>query len=307
MKYLTGISFLSVFLLLTGCQSFQEKIDSTQARLKVLQDKGLPDSVITPIRISIVAAQGEMKRNRGSEANKNLKLAIDAAKRAEDFLENSLTVKKPEIVARFNSIKSKVEKDLKTLHKHDADSLLATIDSLIKIDFVFKAERFLEKFEKDYPKMARAQFVADSLKPKVRGTWTFTETTKNTEDKNVNAIEKKIFTFSADGKSKFVEEKHGQSSSNLKEDWKFETWGTWDMKGDTVWVIANRFIQYKQTFWQFNELTKKWGHVNKENKFIDNKPNIIDADTLVKGKNDADIVKQNRYITYRDLVDEYKK
>ncbi|MDR0303426.1 MAG: hypothetical protein LBH98_01465 [Chitinispirillales bacterium] len=306
MRHLLVIS-LFIALLLVGCQSFQKKIEDTQARLMMLENKGLPDSLITPIRISITAAQGEMKRNRGGNANKNLKAAITAVKKAEEVLENSIETKKPEIIARYNSVKDKVKKDLRALHKYDADSALAVVDSFIKIDFVFKAEAFLEKFEKDYPKLLRAQFIADSLRPKVQGTWTFIETTKNSEDKNVNAIEKKIFSFNKGGNSKFVEEKHGQSSTNLKEDWKFETWGTWDMKGDTVWVIATKFIQNKQTFWQFNELTKKWGHVDNENKFVDNKPNVIEAETLTIEKNKDDIVKQNRYIIYQDLLDEYKK
>lgn len=307
MKRAFGICFLSVVLLFTGCKSYEQKVEGVQSRLKALEDKGLPDSVITPVRIAIVASQGEKKRNRGGEANKKLKEATSAVKKAEDFFENSLSVKKPEVAARFNSVREKVSKELKGLHKYDADSLLSEVDSLLKKDFVFKAERALEKFEKDYPKMARAQVLADSLRPKVRGRWVFTEVTKHQEDKNVNAVEKKVFTFEGNGKSMFVEEKHGQSAPNLKEDWKFETWGNWDMKGDTVWVIATKFTQHKQTFWQFNENTRKWGHMNNENKFVDGKPNEIAAETLTLDKNKDAIVKQNRYIVYRDLQDEYKK
>jgi hypothetical protein len=79
------------------------------------------------------------------------------------------------------------------------------------------------------------------------------------------------------------------------------------MKGDTVWVIATKFTQHKQTFWQLNESTKKWGHMNDDNKFVENKPNEIAAETLTIEKNKDAIVKQNRYIIYRDLLDEYKK
>ena len=307
MKRAFGICFLSVVLLFMGCKSYEQKLESTQSRLKAIEDKGLPDSVVTPVRMAIVASQGEKKRNRVGEANKKLKEATLSVKKAEDFLEKSLSVKKPEVIARFNSFKEKASKELRGLHKLDADSLLGAADSLLKIDFFFKAERFLDKFEKDYPKMVRAQVVADSLRPKVRGRWVFTETTKHQENKNVNAVEKKVFSFDGNGKSMFVEEKHGQSAPNLKEDWKFETWGNWDMKGDTVWVIATKFIQNKQTFWQYNELTKKWGHMNSDNKFVENKPNEIAAETLTLEKNKDDIVKQNRYILYQDLLDEYKK
>jgi hypothetical protein len=308
MKHLICISSLSPLLFLTACQSFEQKVSDVRNRLTVLETKGLPDSVVSPARLALVSAQDNNARNRGGEANKALNKALAAVKHAEEFLENTMTTKKPEVVAMYNALVTKVENDLRGLHKKDADSALHQIDSLLKIDFVFKAERFINHFEKDYPKMSKAQATADSLRPKINGsTWVFTETTKNTEDKNVNAVEKKTFKFNRDGTSYFVEEKKGQSSPNLKEEWKFETWGKWDIKGDTVWVIATKFTQHKQTFWQFNELTKKWGHVNTENKFVEGKPNVIDAETLTMEKNPADVLKQNRYITHQDLIDEYKR
>lgn len=309
MKHLIWISFLAAALFLTGCKSFEERTIDVRERLSALENKGLPDSVVSPARLAYVSAQDNKARNRGSEANSDLKRAEAAVVHAEEFLVNTINTKKPEVIGRFNIIVKNTEADLRGLHKKDADSVLSQIDSLLKIDFIFKAEKGINQFEKDFPKMKRAQFVADSLRPKINGsTWTFMETTKNTEDKNVNATEKKVFKFNRDGTSYFVEEKHGQSAPNLKEDWKFETWGNWDIKGDTVHVIANKFTQHKQTFWQFNELTKKWGHYDSDKKeFVDNKPNVIAAETLTSAKNPEDIVKQNRYIVYQDLIDEYKK
>ena len=308
MKHLIWVSCLAAILFLVGCKSFDERVVEVNERLSVLENKGLPDSVVSPARLALTSAQGNNARNRGGEANKDLKKAETAVANAEEFLENTLNTKKPEVVARFNKIVKNVDNDLRGLHRKDADVVLNQIDSLLKINFVFKAEKIINQFEKDYKKMTRAQFLADSLRPKINGsTWTFMETTKNTEDKNVNATEKKVFKFNKDGSSYFVEQKSGQSTPYLKEDWKFETWGTWDMKGDTVHVIATKFTQHKQTFWQFNELTKKWGHVDTKNQFVVGKPNVIEAETLTLAKNPEDIVKQNRYITYQDLLDEYKK
>ena len=62
----------------------------------------------------------------------------------------------------------------------------------------------------------------------------------------VKALEKKIFTFNKDGSAKFVESKKGQSSPALKEDWEFNSWGRWELIGDTVYLSVNRFKAVRQ-------------------------------------------------------------
>ena len=307
MKHFIYLSVLAA-LFLTACQSFEQRAGDVRERLAVLETKGLPDSITSPVRLALVSAQDNRARNRGGEANKALNKAVAAVKHAEDFLEKTLTTKKPEVAARYNTLVGRVEKDLRGMHKASADTIMRQVDSLLKIDFVFRAERIINQFERDYPRMQRAQHLADSIRPLINGTiWRFTETTKHAHDRNVNSVENKLFRFNRDGTSYFEERKQGQSAPNLRENWRFETWGNWDMKGDTIHLLATRFTQHRQEFWQFNELTGKWGHVNEQNQFVEGRPRVIAAETLTKADDPADIVRQNRFITYRDLLDEYTR
>ena len=308
MKYLIVISALTVALFLTACQPFEARFADVRDRLNALEGKGLPDSVIAPVRLSLVAAEGHRARNRGSDANKALREGLAAVVRAEDFLENSLSVKLPEIRKRRDALAARVNSDLRGLHKQSADSILQQIDSLLDIKFVFRAERVVKQMEDNFPRKQRSQHLADSIRPLINGTvWTYTERTTHAHDKNVNAVENKTFRFNRDGTAYFEERKQGQSAPNLRENYRFETWGTWDMRGDTIHILANRFTQHRQEFWQLNELTGRWGHINTDRQFIEGRANVIPAETLTMAVNPEEVVLQNRFIAYSDLLNEFTR
>jgi hypothetical protein len=306
MKYLVGIFALSAMLLLTACASFEDRAANVQQRLSVLEQKGLPDSVISPIRLSFATAQGAKQRNRGSEANKSMRAALEATKHAEVFLEKALTEKKPEVVARHSALSEKSANDLRGLHKRDADSLLERAKGFLDDDLVFRADNIISQLERDYPRMLRDQAIADSIRPRVQGTWVFTDTAKHTEDRSVNAVERKTFTLNRNGTARFVAEKRGQSAPALREEWRNETSGTWDLRGNVVHLIAERFVQHRQTVWQLNHQTGRWGHIDPgTSQFVEGRPRIIPAETLERDH--PDISRQNLFIPFRDLEAEYRR
>jgi hypothetical protein len=45
-----------------------------------------------------------------------------------------------------------------------------------------------------------------------------------------------------------VESKEGQSGTYLKEDWEFQSSGTYDFKGDTIMLSITRFASVRQDF-----------------------------------------------------------
>jgi len=61
-------------------------------------------------------------------------------------------------------------------------------------------------------------------------------------------MEKKVFIFNKDGSAKLVESKKGQSSQVLKEDYEFNSYGTYDLLGDTIMIFIKRFASVKQNF-----------------------------------------------------------
>ncbi|MCL2690475.1 MAG: hypothetical protein FWE57_11610, partial [Chitinispirillia bacterium] len=82
----------------------------------------------------------------------------------------------------------------------------------------------------------------------IPGEWVTETRTRSEANRDINALERKVFTFHRDGRVNLVESKRGQSGEFLREDWEFRSWGTYDMKGDTVMLSIDRFAAVRQMF-----------------------------------------------------------
>ncbi len=290
-KAISILSFLAL-VFLVGCGISDEKLDAANLRLDELLNKGLPDSLVSPAKVSLYAATESKKRGRSGEAKLDYTKGVAALDVAEAALEKAVTEKKPKVLADYSSNKEDVKKNLRGLHLKEADSLLAIVDSLLNISFVYKAENKMLAFDENYKSLKEQQKTADKIKRKVYGTWKYEVQASHSEDKSVNSIEKKVFVFYKNGKATFVEEKKGKSSPFLKEDWKFISKGTWDMKGDTIHVLTNKFACPKQTFWELHPKGNKKTWVKKNQPTYDS--------TVTDGS-------QDRFITLADLKEDYKR
>jgi hypothetical protein len=76
-----------------------------------------------------------------------------------------------------------------------------------------------------------------TIRPKLIGTW---QESVKPDGVQWNAVRKSVYVFKKDGSLEMSVEKKGQSSADTKEDWKFLSWGTWDMKGDTILMRVTR-------------------------------------------------------------------
>jgi len=305
MKYLVGLFALAA-LFLAGCQSYEDLSSNVEERFEVLLQKGLPDSLITPIRMPLTTARLDKQRKRSSDAQRNMKVALEAVVRAEKYLEKSLSEIKPQVVAARNSLAARAGNELRGLHKADADSIIAVVDSFLNINFVFRAQNVVQQFERNFAGMVTAQATADNIRPRVAGTWVYLDTAKHAFDRNVNAVDRRVFVLNRDGTGRFTSEKRGQSAPNLREEWRFETVGTWDLRGNNIHLHATRWSGSDQRFWQLNENTGRWGFMNHEtNQFIDNQPSIVAAETL--DSDHPDIAKQNLFISFDDLQRDFRR
>jgi len=301
-----AVFFALAALFLAGCQSFDDLSSNVQERFAALEQKGLPDSLITPIRMAFTTAQMDSRRNRNNDALKNINIALEAVIRAENYLEKSLTETKPQVIASRNALAARAEAELRGLHKADADSIIAIIDSFLKIDFVFRAQSVAAQLESGFAGMTAAQATADSIRPRIFGTWTHLDTSKHNFDRAVNAVSRKVFTFNRNGTGTFVSERRGQSAPNLREDWRFETQGTWDLRGSNIHLTATRWHGAEQRTFQLNENTGVWGHMNHEtNQFHNNVPIVIPEDELTS--DDPDLAKQNLFIGFSDLQRDFRR
>ncbi len=280
----------TVFVLV-GCGGGvdQKTLDDARQRLDLLKSKGVPSERVTEARVFLDEATRALEKNNKAPAKK----AADSLKvylaKAESYYQQEVASLGPKIDKdRSEGLKAKEE--LTSYQARKVDSLVAVIDSFKKMDWLLQASARGDSLRKLIPFLKEDEAKAARIKKLVPGEWVFTEKAKSVEDPKVNAVTTKTFQFGADGKIHLIEKKFGQSSPTFKEDWLFESWGTYGYKGDTIMLSINRFAAKKQMF------TRYWAA---ENKWKDEPGPTYDS-AITDGS-------QDRYVTYQDLKDDFKK
>ncbi len=236
-------------LFFVSCSVGEKEFSEATRRLDALREQDFPDSLISPISNNITNAKSSLKRHRSGDAKNSYKAAIVALEQAELIAQQNLTEKLPTLKSKLASQRSEADKSLTKLHLKAAQKLFHGADSLLNKKAFFTAEKHITKIDNHLADLAEQEERAKSLRKKVYGTWTFTQNIKNVEDKSVKAYHKKTFSFRKNGKASFIDEKKGKSASFLKEDWKFESYGTFDLKGDTVFLAVTQFNTPRFTTW----------------------------------------------------------
>jgi len=268
-----------------------KSLDDAQKRLDLLKSKGVPSEKMSEARVFLSTARTELEKNNKSPAKK----AADSLKvylaKAEGYYQQEVSTLGPKIdAAKKSGLKAKEE--LTSFQARKIDSLVSVIDSFVKMDWLLQANTRGEELVKMLPALKEDEATAAKMKKLIPGEWTFTDRDKSVEDPKVNALTTKTFQFGNDGKVHLIEKKLGQSSPSFKEDWLFESWGTYGFKGDTVMLLVDRFAAKKQLFTRLH--------------IIDGKPVWKDEpgptyDSLIKDGS------QDRSITYKDLKEDFKK
>ncbi len=292
MKKRIFFSAIAIAVVLTGCGVSKKQLDSASERLDKLTSSGLPDSLLFTAKSDLFDAKQAQKDNQGSLVKECYKRAIEAMENAESVLTQSLSEKKPQMVNRLAALKESAKTELTGMHQTAIDSVLDSINTLIEKDWILEAEKHASFADTLLASLKEQQVQATKLRGVILGTWKFEKHITSSVDYTVDAKEEKIFTFLPDGKATFVEQKKGKSGHSLKEDWRFESYGTWDIKGDTIHVKTSRFACVKQNF--------------EEEKMVNGKPVWEKAN---KPTYDSTITdgSQDRFVTYTSLMDDFKK
>jgi hypothetical protein len=250
-----GPLVLSV-ILLGGCSVSQRAIDDAQKRINELKAKGVPDSSLSDAVKYLYGASYAKQKDEKTMARKSMDSARILIAQAEAlYLENAVRMKPytDSVVA----VLSKARGEFTGLQLKKLDSAMTVIDSFVKKTWIYQIEDNSKKAIDFLPMLRFSEARAKELKERLPGEWVCTNVTKSDADKSVNAVEKKIFIFNKDGKVKLVETKKGQSAKNLKEDWEFQSFGTWDCFGDTINIFVDRFACVRQNFETLIEKDKK--------------------------------------------------
>jgi hypothetical protein len=264
-----------------------KKGPTIEQRIKALQDKGAPDSILSNAKIYLNQAQN-FRTGQAGKYKDSLKTSIAAA---EAWYEKTMSESKAYIESVRKTIMDR-KAQLSGLPLKDCDKLLLTADSLVKINWLIAARTEFEKIDAAMPFLLENQKKATELKPKIVGTWKAVNVLRPTEDEGAKykALETRIYAFGKDGAFSGSEEKHGQTTPFWKEDWKFLSWGTYDLLGDSIYLFISREKCAQQIYTQLNLKTNKW--VKKVEPLYDS--------TITNNKKD-------KFITYDDLKSEFKK
>jgi hypothetical protein len=280
-----------------SCGVSDAMLDNADSRIKALKAKGLPDSVLSRPQVHLYQARDAKKRSQYSdamgEARKAAKLLKKELARAEAYYQQKVSTLRPTVDSLIALIKENRD-SITGLPLKRYDSLSAIVDSFSKQDWLLQACARGEELVAAIPRFRADVARAAELKVFLPGEWVCIQKKKSTENKDINAVKRKVFTFGRDGKAKFVESMKGQSGLYLKEDWEFVSTGTWDLDGDTIHLFVDRFSSVRQNFERMYILdggkTKEW---RKE-------PQPTYDSAITDGS-------QDRFIAYADLKEDFKQ
>ena len=279
--------------LIAACSVSDRAIASAEKRINALKAKGVPDSALSPCLVYLYQAREMKKSHQAGESRAGMKmLRIELAK-AEALYRDQIANLRPTVDANLATINAARQRydglELKKL-----DSLTAVVDSFLRIEWLLQANTKAEEIIKRLPQFDFDSDRAKEIRPRLAGEWVCANKTTSKENKAINAVEKKIFIFEKDGTARLVENKKGQSGPYLREDWEFNSWGKWNVNGDTVRLFIDRFAAVRQNF---QRMYLSDGGKKKEWR---NEPQPTYDSTITDGS-------QDRFVTFTDLQSDFEQ
>jgi len=279
-------------LIAVAAISCGEKGPNAEDRIKALEAKGVPDSILSNVKLYLYNVTNYAKTGQagnGGRYKDSLKTGLSAA---EAWYEKTSRECKTYIESARKSIADR-KAGLTGLSLKDCDSILKIADSLVAINWPIQARLQFEKLDSKMPSLLDNQKKAAGIRPKLFGTWKNVHVLLPPEDEkgaHYKAVETSTYSFAKDGAFSGIEEKLGQSNQVFKEDWKFFSWGKYDLMGDSIYLFITREKCAKQIYTTMNLKTKIW----------ERKVQPTYDSTITNGKKD-------KYITFDDLKLSFKK
>jgi hypothetical protein len=239
---------LSVMMFIGACSVSQKTLDDAQRRIDALKAKGVPDSSLSTPLVYLFQAKDANQRGNKGLAHMSADSMLILIAQAENTYNENLVKMKPACDSMINLL-IQAKSKLTGLQAKKVDSAMKFIESFSQKNWIYQVENNAKLAVNEMvPQLVFNENRAKELRDRIPGQWVCTNVTKNAEDKTIHAVEKKIFTYNKDGSCKLVETKQGQSGQALKEDWEFNSYGTYDLLGDTIFMFIKRFASVRQNF-----------------------------------------------------------
>jgi hypothetical protein len=281
----------SLMCMIVSCSPSDGSLNNADKRIKDLKSKGVPDSALSPSLVYLYKARYSKEKSDWGNARDAAKQLRISLAQAEALYRDNISTLKPSIDSLVAIVRA-AKANYSGIELKKVDSLLGIVDSFASISWLLQAHTRAQQLVAAIPAFNFDSDRSKELRTRVPGEWVCTNKTTSKENKLINAVEKKVFLLEKDGKAKLIESKKGQSGPYLKEDWEFNSWGTWDVNGDTVRLFINRFAAVRQNFHRV--------HLEEGGKKISwrNEPQPTYDSTITDGS-------QDRFITFTDLSEDF--
>jgi hypothetical protein len=237
---------------LGGCGVSSQKLQQAQEKINTLKEKGVPDSSLARAQVFLYQARRAKEKGNSGHARKS----ADSLFTTLEEIENTYDTRIKNSKAQLDSLRSIIESakaNLSGLRENVLDSMVAVADSFATIEWYLQAANHYRHAISRLAMLDSCERRGEELKDEITGKWVCRQVTKSKVHKQVHAVQTKTFHFYRDGSAKFINEKKGQSSKNLKEDWQFISYGKYDCMCDTIRLLVNRFKITRQNFWERKE------------------------------------------------------
>lgn len=285
----TGLS-----LTLTGCSVNEETLANGQKRMDEFKALGVPDSALSSVKVYLFAARDAKQRELGSAARKAADSMNMAIKAVEAYYTNHVSKLQPTIDSLVQ-IGESARAQLSGLQVRKLDSLKMVVDSLGKAQRPVESEKVARRLAAIIPQLKADELKAAELRRIIPGSvWECLNRKSSEINKEVNSLEKKVFTFGRDGKAVYVESELGRSEKDAKTDYEFVSYGSYDFAGDTLVLFVDRFVSKRQIM----EVRYVDPKTNKETWKKESGPAY---DSLITDRS------QDRFVTLADLKEDFKR
>lgn len=280
------VLFIFIVALLAGCGG-TKKLDDAEKRIATLEANGVPDSLLSAAKVFLFQVKSSMNTAASGYAKMYKDSLFFYLEKAEASYTNTLQQYKPFVDSLRKSI-DKNKKQLSGTQLKVVDSILVYVDSFITKNWMLQAREKVIHLDTIMPGLLADEKKTKDLRPKLVGTWV----SEMEPQGGYKGVEKRVFTFKTDGSFETAEEMKGQTAEFVKEDWKFLTTGTWDLRGDTVLMFVTREICPRQVY-------QNYQNVKGKPQWVENKAPTYDS-TITNHSKD-------RFVTYEYLTDVFKK
>ncbi len=281
------ICIIAVSVLFYSCGVSQKQLDEAEMRIKALEAKGVPDSILSAAKVNLYQARTSLKSSNSAYAKKYADSLFFYLEKAESKSQKTMEQYRPYVDSLRKTFDDR-KKALSGLQLQYADSIIAYVDSFTNMGWLIQARDKAIYLDTSFARLVEDEKRSNKIRPRLIGTWSG----QRVPPGGFKALEKRRFTFKKDGTFNSSEEMNGQTQETLKEYWKFLNWGTWKLRGDTILMFVEREKCPKQHFLNY---VKKDGRLQ----WVKNQAPTYDSTIVGHGK--------DRFMTYEYLVDNFKK